>query len=811
MDYQIIVAHDLNGGIGYCGDIPWKLPTDMSRFRTLTINSCVVMGRKTWESIPTRFRPLPNRINIVLSSQSSTNDSTSQKNVYFVKSWEQLDSLIKSLFSDDRSGRVFFIGGQQIYKEAINRYDISILHITQVLKKYNCDTFFESHKSNLGTNSNLVNYECTDSKFYLDTGIPYRYQKWQKLKVSPCLNVIEAPNVQESQYLNLLCHVAENGRYVDDRTNVGTLSSFDGHQLKFDISSCFPLLTTKRVFFRGVAEELFFFLSGMTNVKILQDKKITIWDGNSSRSYLDSIGQSHRAEGDLGKFYGFQWRHWGADYKDCTHDYTGKGFDQIKMVTDLIKNDPKSRRILLSAWNPADLKETCLPPCFVKGTNVLTESGYKLIENVTMEDKLMSHLGEYRKINQIYITPYKKELYEIGIKYKDKPIICTPDHPFYVKKIGQLPQWVPANQLSQEHYVSMKTIHPLVDESGYDEKSLPFTDESYFLLIGYYFANGKIDKENKCSLIINIKPTHVGAFVQIGWQLEHIEGDNYRLIDTILVNIIKTHFTKNNEKHIPGWMIKSPKRFIKNFIDGFVHVSATMDNESKSDYLIVVDNRQVALSIQHMYMSSLLIYVDIVGNIDSNGYTIIVHKEPENLDKTHPDVNNDYTWFPITDIKVTRTSQFADDTGCNETIDVYNFDVDIDHTYIVDNCCVHNCHVMYQFNVDSDGKTLSCSMYQRSADLFLGIPFNIASTALLTYLIAKTCGLKPNKIIMTLGDAHVYLNHLNQIHEQIARIPRKFPKLNITKTLDNLEDYKFSDLELIGYDPHGKLEGTMAV
>ena len=117
---------------------------------------------------------------------------------------------------------------------------------------------------------------------------------------------------EELQYLNLVKHIIKNGNVREDRTGTGTLSIF-GAQLKFSLrDNTFPLLTTKPVFYRGIAEELFWFIRGSTNAKELQDKNVRIWDGNSSRKYLDSIGLTHREVGDLGPVYGFQWRHFGA-------------------------------------------------------------------------------------------------------------------------------------------------------------------------------------------------------------------------------------------------------------------------------------------------------------------------------------------------------------------------------------------------------------------------------------------------------------------------------------------------------------------
>lgn len=242
----------------------------------------------------------------------------------------------------------------------------------------------------------------------------------------------------------------------------------------------FPLLTTKRVFWRAVAEELLWFIKGSTDAKILQEKNINIWNGNSTREFLDASGFD-REVGDLGPVYGFQWRHFGAEYKDCRSDYSKKGIDQLKDVIERIKTNPNDRRIIMTAWNPSDIPNMALPPCH-----------------------------------------------------------C---------------------------------------------------------LVQFYVANGE----------------------------------------------------------------------------------------------------------------------------------------------------------------------------------------------------------------------LSCQLYQRSADMGLGVPFNIASYALLTYMIAHVTNLKPGDFIHTLGDAHVYLNHVEPLKEQLKRSPRPFPKLNIKRQISDIDDFRFEDLEIVEYDPYPTIKMEMAV
>lgn len=262
------------------------------------------------------------------------------------------------------------------------------------------------------------------------------------------------------QYLDLLREIRDNGVTKTDRTGVGTKSIF-GHQMRFNLQDGFPLLTTKKVFLKGIIYELLWFLKGDTNIKFLTDHNVHIWD-----EWADE-------NGDLGYVYGKQWRSWETT--------DGRVIDQISQVVDLIKNHPDSRRILVTAWNPAEIDKMALPPC----------------------------------------------------------------------------------------------------------------------------------------------------------------------------------------------------------------------------------------------------------------------------------------------------------------------------------------HCLFQFYV-ADGK-LSCQLYQRSADTFLGVPFNIASYALLTMMLAQVCGLNPGEFIHTTGDTHIYLNHLNQVNEQLSREPRPLPKMIINPDVKSIFDFKYEDFQLEGYDPYPAIKAPVAI
>lgn len=129
----------------------------------------------------------------------------------------------------------------------------------------------------------------------------------------------------------------------------------------------------------------------------------------------------------------------------------------------------------------------------------------------------------------------------------------------------------------------------------------------------------------------------------------------------------------------------------------------------------------------------------------------------------------------------------------------------------IDNMALPPCHTLFQFHVNVNEKKLDCQLYQRSADLFLGVPFNIASYALLTFLVSQVCNLKPGKFIHILGDAHIYENHFEQVKEQISRKPKRLPQIKINSKIKDLFKFKFEDIELVGYDSWPKLVGKVAV
>jgi thymidylate synthase len=171
---------------------------------------------------------------------------------------------------------------------------------------------------------------------------------------------------EENQYLNLIKDIIEENQEFVGR-NGKTLSVF-GSAMHFSLEDgVIPFLTTKKLAWRTCLKELLWFISGNTSNTILNQQKVNIWDANASREYLDSIGLTSRDENDLGPIYGFQWRHFNAEYKDSEADYTHQGIDQLDYIIQQLKNPEtiNSRRLIMTAWNPCQIPEMALPPCHV--------------------------------------------------------------------------------------------------------------------------------------------------------------------------------------------------------------------------------------------------------------------------------------------------------------------------------------------------------------------------------------------------------------------------------------------------------------
>ena len=331
--FNIIVALNEKNGIGLNNEIPWKCNEDLHFFKQMTENNIVIMGRKTWESLPQK--PLKNRINIILSRNQIKNLPVDTYH---------FDSLEKALNYNNSNKKIFVIGGGEIYQQA-SKLDCERIYLTRIFNSCKCDKYFY-------LDSNWYTIYSSDKKYSKSCNMFYQFQEL----------IYRPKNVSEQIYLNTVKNIIINGSLKNDRTGVGTISKF-GIQIRYNLRNQFPLFTTKKVPFRIIAEELLWFINGSTDSELLNSKNVKIWNANGSREFLDKQGFQDRTIGDLGPVYGFQWRHFGAEYINKNTNYSGQGIDQLQNCISIIKNNPDSRRIILCAWNPIDIPKMALPPC----------------------------------------------------------------------------------------------------------------------------------------------------------------------------------------------------------------------------------------------------------------------------------------------------------------------------------------------------------------------------------------------------------------------------------------------------------------
>jgi len=355
---SIIVACDINNGIARKGIIPWRSPRDLEHFRRITTgngNNIVVMGRKTFETIPHKYRPLNNRINCVITSKYNDIEyRVKNPKVSFYKDFSSflLNVREEHVFHDDTE--IFVMGGSQIYKEVINNYRTLCkkLYITLIESNYDCDLFFPD--------INLYNYiEVEDIDEWMGAK-----NLGQSVEYALSLYKPRFPNEWsgEMQYLNLMKKILEYGETKPNRTGIDTKSLF-GEKMEFNLINEIPILTTKKVFHRMILKELLFFISGKTNSNLLVEQGVKIWIGNTTREFLDNRGLKNYDIGDMGPLYGFQWRYYGAEYRGMNEDYTGQGIDQLALLIDGLIKDPHSRRHIISAWNVSYLDKMVLAQC----------------------------------------------------------------------------------------------------------------------------------------------------------------------------------------------------------------------------------------------------------------------------------------------------------------------------------------------------------------------------------------------------------------------------------------------------------------
>jgi thymidylate synthase len=411
--FHFIVCTDANGCVGADGTDLYRAPVEQQRFRSITSpvvgyvhtdQTVLLMGHAIWASVPEARRHLANRVGVVLTRNPQRAVEVRQSGAYpFARKADAL-AFIDQMGVD----RVFVIGGTSLWNDPLLRKRVAVLHHTlvhddastthaaadlvrvdmgaapfaefAVVGEWSADVpcclrLEEGCREGDGDGCGATPVPTTLMKLTFRTSQRHQHARRAPTPTPPAATASVCDSSPphppprsssgEDQYLALLRKVLDAPER--QTRNSATRSTF-GERIVVDLrDGTVPLLTTKKMAWKTIIRELLWFVRGDTDNVALQKEKVHIWDANASREFLDSRGLTDRAENDLGPVYGFQWRHSGATYRDCHTDYTGQGVDQLEDTRRQIVDDPQSRRMIFSAWNPTDLPQMALPPCHLLG------------------------------------------------------------------------------------------------------------------------------------------------------------------------------------------------------------------------------------------------------------------------------------------------------------------------------------------------------------------------------------------------------------------------------------------------------------
>ena len=399
--------------IGRKGQLPWKCKEDMKWFKETTMNNVVIMGRNTYDSIGT---PLKGRHNIVITSKPLFYDG--EEKLDLISDIEDAIKYAKWL----NKGEIFIVGGASIYKYVLDNNLVDNVYIDFIDEFVDdADAFFpffyEEEKW-----SRITEVELSEDAHYI---IYHRHNGTE--------------NHVDSQYIKLINEIIQSGEIKD--TRAGKTRSLFAKQMRFDLKKGLPMLTTKKMFTKGVIHELLWFIKGDTNIKYLVENGVHIWDDDAYRYYRDVItknfknitsllknGEPYTKEefldkvkeglcfitddtisdyyqfGDLNKVYGYQWTKWG-------------GHNQLEEVIETLKTNPDDRRMIVSAWNVSDIPNMALPPChycyqfYSKKMTIDERKSYfteKLLNDDNANEFFNTHLSELNNFFDKQNVPTRK-------------------------------------------------------------------------------------------------------------------------------------------------------------------------------------------------------------------------------------------------------------------------------------------------------------------------------------------------------------------------------------------------------------------
>lgn len=486
-------------------------------------------------------------------------------------------------------------------------------------------------------------------------------------------------------YLQLLRHVLENGAEKGDRTGTGTISVF-GYQYQHDLADGFPLLTTKRVHFKSVAQELLWFLRGETNVSSLKANGVTIWD-----EWAD-------ANGDLGNIYGAQWRRWEAP-------------DHNKVIAMAPRTKTGSRE-------PYQASERQL------------RGGYD-VDTVDRTDPLAGQ----------EITSNRWQTFEILGRMRDDSHRHAPYLVRFVNTgslVAAHPTSIRARTVRDPYGITIDGVACLGRPAS---EGWPWLSEARKLWL---------DIIGRCYFPRHKRYAQYGA---VGVTV----AQEWKCFETFLHTLSMVPFFEKWKADPRAYQLD------KDYFGAEEYGPLSCMFLSKRD--------RVALQ-------------DCIARTDA----------PEGM-LLRPRMVIDQVAEAVHQLRTTPNSRRILVSGWNAAD--------------VGDMALPPCHTVYQWGV-SQGR-LNGFLYQRSADCLLGVPFNLASLALFTHMLAQVAGLEPGVLTHSIADAHIYANHLEQVRLQLTREPMALPRLRLNPDVREIDDFRYEDVEILDYQSHSAIKAPVAV
>lgn len=526
------------------------------------------------------------------------------------------------------------------------------------------------------------------------------------------------------EYLGLMDRILTEGTHRQDRTGVGTIGLF-GEQLKFDLSEGFPLVTTKRMFIRGIVEELVWFLDGNTDRRYLSDRNVNIWnEWKSPNEDLEDF--------DMGPIYGANWRRW--------ESYSGK-----RPVLISIKNPPPRGPAPVPVFD--QLQPDTNDP--FAGSVFKSKSGgsYTVISKQGQSNGNSTYLVQFDGTGWSTIAT-RPNIRSGQVKDRWSPTVAG---------VGMLGSHVESSYVSKKAYELWSNMIRRCYDKSHPQFHLYGGNGVYvspdWLVFSLFYDS-----------LINLPGFRSWCEPGSDFDLDKdYYGSNCYSFETCIFLPSSENKLYANAKPV--------------LVDGRAFVCGS----DAADYL-GIDRRRIS---DHLNGKRTIDIASVSHFIPPNGSVLRYERV-------------------IDQIANVCTSLVENPFSRRHLVSAWN-------PPFISDMALPPCHVMFQFNVrpdksNPDRNILDCHMYQRSADYFLGVPFNIASYAILTHYIANLTGYSPGNLILSFGDVHIYSNHVEQVRLQLSREPLPLPKLILHGS-----SLSWDNVELVDYQHHPAIKASIAV